>query len=83
MIPEHGGTEITEYRNIAVNLCAHGFSQFYTAAFHNYIDILARASEKTVTDITSDYKSPHAQFGSDIRNNRKNLMIKVTLSNCS
>ena len=45
----------------------YGFGKVDPAAFDDYVDVFARASEKTVPDIASYDKCPDTFFFCDVR----------------
>ena len=49
-----------------MDMLSHGLSEFDAAALYNYVDILARTTKETVSDITSDDKGSDSLFGSHL-----------------
>ena len=60
----------------------HSLGQFYPAALHHDVYILARPAQKAIPDITAYHKSPYTSVGRNIRNYAEYPVVQETLSYC-
>ena len=59
-VAQHCCAEVLENGYIAVYGLAYGFGKTDAAAFHHYVDVLARASQEAVAHIASYHEGPYA-----------------------
>ena len=81
-VAQHCSPEIPENGNIGMHGIGHSLCQFYPAALHHDVYILARPAQKTVPDIAAYHKSPYPFRGRNIRNYAEYPVVQETLSYC-
>ena len=65
-----------------MDLFSYSFCESDAAAFDYDVDVLARASEETVADVSADDECTHTQLACRFGDDGEYLMVKKTLCYC-
>jgi len=64
-----------------MSLLSYGAGQIHTTPLYHYIYVVAGTTEETVADISSDDKSPDAQFSGSLGHNPEYRFVQISFSN--